>query len=103
CDNMGPDPMLAVLMLERLRAAGWRRGDAVVMAAAGSSDALALADVETAAGQLGEPIDDDVPVGQVTTATPRVPDVVSATRVGRGGVGSSSPPTCWRQDCFTPA
>ncbi|WP_431816073.1 sirohydrochlorin chelatase [Gordonia jacobaea] len=83
CDNMGPDPMLAVLMLERLRAAGWRRGDAVVMAAAGSSDALALADVETAARQLGELIDDDVPVGYVTTATPRVPDVVSATRRSR--------------------
>lgn len=83
CDNMGPDPMLAVLMLERLRAAGWRNGDAVVMAAAGSSDPLALADVETAARQLGELIDDDVPVGYVATATPRVPDVVSATRRSR--------------------
>ena len=83
CDNMGPDPMLAVLMLERLRAAGWRDGDAVVMAAAGSSDPLALADVEMAARQLGDLVGDEVPVGYVTTATPRVPDVVAATRRSR--------------------
>ncbi|MGV9481938.1 sirohydrochlorin chelatase [Gordonia aichiensis] len=80
CENMGPDPVLAVVLRDRLCAAGWRPGDAVVMAAAGSSDRLALREVETAARYLAELIDDDVPVGYIATATPRVPDVVARVR-----------------------
>ncbi len=80
CDNMGPDPLLAVVMRDRLHAAGWRPGDAVVMAAAGSSDSIALAEVDRAAAYLGELIDDDVPVGYIATAEPRVPDVVAGVR-----------------------
>jgi sirohydrochlorin ferrochelatase len=49
---LGPHPLLVTAMWERLRAAGWRRGDAVVLAAAGSSDRRAVADVRAAAGQL---------------------------------------------------
>ncbi len=80
CANLGPDPVLATVLRDRLCAAGWRPGDAVVLAAAGSSDPFALADVETAARHLGDLIGDDVAVGYVTTATPRVPEVVAALR-----------------------
>src|SRR5690606_5427827 len=51
--SLGPAPELAAVMLERLRAAGWRPGARVVFAAAGSSDERALADVRIAARLLG--------------------------------------------------
>ena len=41
---LGPDPVLARVLLHRLSAAGWKPGDAVVLAAAGSSDPRALGD-----------------------------------------------------------
>lgn len=50
--TLGPDPVLASVLAGRLRAAGWRRGDAVVLAAAGSSDARARHEVHTAASLL---------------------------------------------------
>jgi sirohydrochlorin ferrochelatase len=49
---LGPDRLLAVALVDRLRAAGWRPGDAVVLAAAGSSDPAAVASVHTQAALL---------------------------------------------------
>ncbi len=60
---------------DRLAEAGFRRGDALVLAAAGSSDARALGDVRRAAGMLRASA-----VGYVATASPRVGDVVAAVR-----------------------
>ena len=48
---LGPHPLLAALMCQRLQAAGARRGDPVVMIAAGSRDADGLVDT-IAAGRL---------------------------------------------------
>lgn len=76
---LGPDPVLATVMTERLREAGWRRGDAVVLAAAGSSDPRARREVHTAASML-ERHTGPVSVGYVATGEPRVPDVVAAAR-----------------------
>lgn len=70
---VGVDAVPAVR--DRLREAGFRRGDAVVLAAAGSSDARALADVQRAARLLGASA-----VGYVATASPRVGDVVAGLR-----------------------
>jgi sirohydrochlorin ferrochelatase len=42
--SLGPHPLLAALMCQRLQAAGARRGDAVVMVAAGSRDTDAIVD-----------------------------------------------------------
>jgi sirohydrochlorin ferrochelatase len=78
---LGLDAVPAVR--DRLREAGFRRGDAVVLAAAGSSDARALADVRRAAALLGASA-----VGYVATATPRVPDVVAGLRGRRVAVAS---------------
>lgn len=75
---LGLDAVPAVR--DRLREAGFRRGDAVVLAAAGSSDARALADVQRAARLLGASA-----VGYVATATPRVPDVVAELAAGARG------------------
>ncbi len=76
---LGPDPRLADVMRDRLREVGWRRGDAVVMAAAGSSDPRARRELQWAAallaGRVGE-----VRLGYIATGSPRVGDVVSQLR-----------------------
>ncbi|MFI9509465.1 sirohydrochlorin chelatase [Nocardia sp. NPDC052566] len=77
---MGPDPALARIMGLRLRAAGWRPGDAVVFAAAGSSDSRARQDVRRAAAMLTEHLGAPVRIGYVATGAPRVPEVVAALR-----------------------
>lgn len=77
---LGPDPVLARVLRRRLREAGWRPGDAVVLAAAGSSDPRALADVRRCAALLAELVEDRVHIGYVATAQPRVPDVVRRLR-----------------------
>lgn len=77
---MGPDPALARIMAVRLRAAGWRPGDAVVFAAAGSSDARARADVRRAAAMLTAQLANPVRTAYVATGAPRVPEVVAQLR-----------------------
>jgi sirohydrochlorin ferrochelatase len=49
---MGPAPELARAMLDRLLEAGWRPGDHVVLAAAGTRDPRARRDIETTAATL---------------------------------------------------
>lgn len=80
---LGPDPLLARVGHERLREVGWRNTDTVVLAAAGSSDPQALAQVQCAACMLGIQLDrPPVPVGYVATASPRVPEAVALARAG---------------------
>lgn len=79
---LGPHPELARIMEIRLRAAGWRPGDAVVFAAAGSSDRRALSDVRRKANMLSERLGQPVHEAYVATGTPRVAEVVA--ELGRG-------------------
>ncbi|WP_072687912.1 sirohydrochlorin chelatase [Rhodococcus marinonascens] len=79
--GLGPDPVLADVLLRRLVETGWQPGDAVVLAAAGSSDPRALSDVRRAAVMLSELTGSRVRIGYVDTAEPRVPDVVAGLRV----------------------
>lgn len=76
---LGPDPGLAVAMRDRLREAGWRRGDAVVMAAAGSSDPRARRELRCAAAYLADAIG-AVELGYVATGAPRVGELVARLR-----------------------
>jgi sirohydrochlorin ferrochelatase len=64
---------------DRLREAGWRKGDAVVMAAAGSSDPRARHDLRIAALLLATRVG-PVHLGLVATGSPRVADVVAGLR-----------------------
>ncbi|GAA1480051.1 sirohydrochlorin chelatase [Gordonia sinesedis] len=81
---LGPDPAIAAVTRTRLLDAGWRRGDAVVLAAAGSSDPIALDHVYRSARQLESLIGEPVEVGFIATATPTVPDAIArARRSGR--------------------
>jgi sirohydrochlorin ferrochelatase len=77
---LGPHPLLVSAAGDRLRAAGWRHGDAVVLAAAGSSDPRAVADVRAAACQLSGQVGTRVRVGFVATGTPRVAPLVAGLR-----------------------
>lgn len=77
---LGPHPLLVGAMADRLRAAGWRRGDAVVLAAAGSSDPRAVADVRTAARHLSGKVGGRVRVGFVATGAPRVAPLIAGLR-----------------------
>ncbi|QCQ91954.1 sirohydrochlorin chelatase [Rhodococcus sp. SGAir0479] len=77
---LGPHPVLTQVLERRLRAAGRRPGDAVVLAAAGSSDPRARHDVRRAAAMLSARVRREVPVGYIATGTPTVPEVVQRLR-----------------------
>lgn len=76
---LGPDPALAGVMRERLIDVGWRHGDAVVMAAAGSSDPVAHRDLIRAAALLSDRVG-ETHIGFVATGAPAVADVVGRLR-----------------------
>jgi sirohydrochlorin ferrochelatase len=93
---LGPDPLLAVALADRLIEAGFRPGDAVVLAAAGSSDAGAVASVHeqgrllsselaTRSAGSAEFAARSAATGEVTTAfgSAATPDVVTAVAAAR--------------------
>jgi sirohydrochlorin ferrochelatase len=80
---LGPDPRLAEVLQDRLVAAGADPADpstAVVLAAAGSSDVRAVADVESTAALLQKGWAGPVTTGYGSAAAPTVPGAVSAAR-----------------------
>lgn len=77
---LGPDPLLISALRDRLRGGGWRRGDAVVLAAAGSADARAVAEVRLAAARLSAMVGSQVRVGFVATGHPQVESLVAELR-----------------------
>ena len=76
---LGPDPVLADVMHARLGEVGWRPGDVVVMAAAGSTSPIARGELFCAAAMLAEQVG-EVHLGCVATGVPRVGDVVRLLR-----------------------
>jgi len=82
---LGPDPRLVDVLLDRLRDVGATEDDVVVLAAAGSSDARAAADVAAVAGGLRRGWGGPVEVGFGSIARPSVPEAVSAARTSNPG------------------
>jgi len=80
---LGPDPLLAGALADRLAEAGRRPGDTVVLAAAGSSDPAAVAAVHTQAELLAAHLDVPVTAAFGSSAAPDVRSAVAATRPGR--------------------
>lgn len=78
--TLGPDPRLVTVLQERLVEAGVRPQDAVVLAAAGSSDPAAADDVEVVRAALQARRPGPVTVGYGAAARPTVPDAVAAAR-----------------------
>jgi sirohydrochlorin ferrochelatase len=75
---VGPDERLAPALADRLREAGYAGHEPVVLAAAGSSDDAALAEVGVAARQLTDVLGVDVTAAFVAAGSPRLTDVVAA-------------------------
>jgi sirohydrochlorin ferrochelatase len=77
---LGPDPVLVELLDARLTVAGAFTDDAVVLAAAGSSDPRALADVEHTARALRGRRGGAVTVGYAASGRPTVAEAVALAR-----------------------
>jgi sirohydrochlorin ferrochelatase len=89
---LGPDPLLAVALADRLAEAGYAAGDAVVLAGAGSSDPDAVASVRSQAELLAAEltlrtgVPAAVTVGFGSAASPTVAEAVAAARAGAARV-----------------
>ncbi|WP_330476434.1 sirohydrochlorin chelatase [Terrabacter sp. C0L_2] len=77
---LGPDARLAGLLRRRLEEAGLRDDDVVVLGAAGSSQASAVADCERVAAALGQLVGRPVVAGYLSAAEPKLADAVAAQR-----------------------
>jgi sirohydrochlorin ferrochelatase len=85
---LGPDAQLVAVLRDRLVESGADPGDpgiAVVLAAAGSSDLRALADVEATAVLLQRSWRGPVTIGYGSAARPAVPAAVAAARAEGAG------------------
>jgi sirohydrochlorin ferrochelatase len=90
---LGPDPRLAALLDQRLREAGVAENDAVVLAAAGSSNPNASLNVEELAEQLRALRPNRIVPAYGASAKPSVPDAVAMLReeaAGGAGAGESA-------------
>lgn len=90
-DAIGPDPALVRVLLDRMVEAGWRQGDSVVLAAAGTSDPGARRDLHTTATWLSATTGGRVELAYAATGEPRGADAVAdLRRRGRGRVTVAS-------------
>lgn len=90
---LGPDPRLAALLDVRLREAGVTDNDAVILAAAGSSDPTAAQNVEELTGQLRALRSNRIVAAYGASAKPSVPEAVAMLReefAGGAGAGESA-------------
>ncbi|WP_029149721.1 sirohydrochlorin chelatase [Microbacterium indicum] len=78
--TLGPHPLLADILAERVAAAGLRPGDHVVLAASGSSRTEAAERVRRVRDDLAERISAPLTVGYAYGATPKVAEAVAAAR-----------------------
>ncbi|CAJ1493207.1 sirohydrochlorin chelatase [[Mycobacterium] kokjensenii] len=78
--SLGPDRRVAAVVAARLIEAGWRSGDSVILAAAGSSDPIARTDLTRAAAMLSGLLGEPVEVAFAATGGPGVPEAVAALR-----------------------
>ncbi|ODR11854.1 sirohydrochlorin chelatase [Mycolicibacillus koreensis] len=77
---LGPSPALVGLLAAQLRSARRRRGDAVILAVAGSADPLARTDLADLAGQLAATTGCAVTLACAATGSPTVADAVVRAR-----------------------
>jgi sirohydrochlorin ferrochelatase len=77
---LGPDDRLVAVLVRRLRAAGLRPNDRVVLAAAGSSDARAVRDCREMGRRLAVALGRPVNIGFLSAAGPRLADAIATQR-----------------------
>lgn len=81
-EALGPSSQLIHVLSDRLLECGWRPGDSVVLAAAGTSDDGALRDLRITAAMLSAALGERVELAFAATGEPRVADAVTALRDG---------------------
>lgn len=82
-EPLGPHPLIAEVLATRLRAAvegRWLPGDHVVLAAAGSSNPAAVADVAAASENLAHLIPAPITIGYASAIDPKIGEAVAAAR-----------------------
>ena len=77
---LGPDPQMVRVVTDRLLESGWRPGDSVVLAAAGTSDRGAQRDLRITATLLSAALGNRVELAYAATGEPRVPQAVRRLR-----------------------
>jgi len=77
---LGPSPQITQLLADQLVQTGWRPGDSVILAAAGTSDRRARADLRSAATLLATLIGSRVDLGFAATGDPDVRTAVAQAR-----------------------
>lgn len=77
---LGPSRPVVRMVAQRLIESGWRPGDSVVLAAAGTSDAVARADLGSTAGMLARLIGSPVELAFAATGGPDVAEAVATAR-----------------------
>ncbi|MEZ0365407.1 sirohydrochlorin chelatase [Mycobacterium sp. pUA109] len=77
---LGPSRQIARVVAERLTESGWRPGDSVILAAAGTSDPAARTDLRDSAALLSALIGSPVDLAFAATGAPSVPEAVAAAR-----------------------
>lgn len=77
---LGPCPGTVRVLADRLYESGWRPGDSVILAAAGTSDRSAQSDLRQTAAMLSALTGDRVELGYAATGAPTVADAVAAAR-----------------------
>jgi sirohydrochlorin ferrochelatase len=77
---LGPCPSMVQVMAQRLVECGWRTGDSVVMAAAGTSDPHAQSDLRRTAALMSALISDRVELAYAATGAPKVNEAVTELR-----------------------
>ena len=87
---LGPSRRIARIVAEQLVKSGWRRGDSVILAAAGTSDQRAHADLRTTAALLSTLLGSPVNLGFVATGEPRLHEAVAKARHGDRRVAVAS-------------
>ncbi|HEX9831765.1 MAG TPA: sirohydrochlorin chelatase [Mycobacterium sp.] len=79
-DALGPGPQLGRILADRLVECGWRPGDSVVLAAAGTSNPHAQSDLKRIAALLSAVIGDRAELAFAATGEPNVADAVAHLR-----------------------
>jgi sirohydrochlorin ferrochelatase len=77
---LGPSREIAQIVAQQLVKSGWRRGDSVILAAAGTSDPRARADLRTTAALLSALTGSSVDLGFAATGDPHVCEAVERAR-----------------------
>ena len=77
---LGPSQQVIRVVFDRLVESGWRSGDSVILAAAGTSDDRALRDLRVTAAMASAVLGSRVELAYAATGEPRVADAVTALR-----------------------